>query len=250
MARCLLAACVVPAAWADEAAQVHLRGETIVYRGDLSDEANARVRALLDGGHAIRWLEITSGGGDIALGMDLGELVRDHALGVAVRDYCASSCANYVFPAGKRKRLPADSVVVWHGSAIQAGIDDIATMDFSQVERQMGRALGDEEKAALAAQAGLSAHFDGLRQRQEAFYAAIGVDPRVTVFGQDVGCDCEWTVPVEDMRRFGIDAVEAPDGYGAHLRPKGRAVALLRLEDYPDYAAGAGTPRPHAAAGE
>jgi len=238
------------AARAEEATSVHREGDAIVYRGAIAAEANARVAALLAEGDGVEWLQITSVGGEVNLGMDLGELVRAHGLNVRVDDYCASSCANYVFPAGRRKLLPRDSVVVWHGSAIQAGMGDLSTIDFSPMEAHLGRALSDSEKAAAAEEMGLSAYFDGLARRQAAFYADLGVDERVTVFGQDLACGCDWTIPVADMARFGITGVEAPEGYGSHLRPMGRTVELLRLDDHPDHArtidaarAGAGTPR-------
>jgi len=234
---CLLAACCAHAASADEGTRVHREDDAIVYRGEILPEANAQVRELLAGAIGIEWLRITSVGGDVRLGMDLGELVREHGLNVKVVDYCASSCANYVFPAGRRKLLPADSAVVWHGSAIQAGLGDLSTIDFSAVEKQRGHALSDDEKAEVAEQMGLTAYFDGVKRRQEAFYAAIGVDPRVTVFGQDLDCRCNWTIPVADMARFGITGVEAPDGYGSHLEPQGKRVVLLRLDDHPQYAA-------------
>lgn len=233
-------------AWAGEATTVQRQGDAIVYRGHLDAQANARVGELLqDGG--VRWLRITSGGGDINLGMDLGERVRAHGLDVHVVDYCASSCANYVFPAGARKRLPADALVVWHGSAIQQGVDDPAALDLADAERQIGRPLTVAERNA--AFESLRAYGQAARQRQAAFFARIGVDARVTVFGQEVGCDCEWTLAPEDMARFGITGVQAEPGYGSH-RPRGQDFALLRLADHPAYAAAVDATRAAGAATE
>lgn len=226
------------AATAKDQTVVERDGNAIVYRGEITQQANALVEALLAAGEGIEWLRINSVGGEVNLGMDLGDLVRGHGLDVKVVDYCASSCANYVFPAGRRKLLPADSVVVWHGSAIQAGIGALANIDFAPMEAHLGRTLSDEEKVAAAEEMGLTAYFDGLTRRQAEFYAAIGVDERVTVFGQDLDCGCDWTIPVEDMARFGITGIEAPEGYGSHLRPMGREVVLLRLDDHPRYAEG------------
>ena len=233
-----LAALLPVAAAADDQTVVARDGDAIVYSGAITQQGNARVEALLAAGEGIEWLRITSVGGEVNLGMDLGDLVRGHGLDVEVVDYCASSCANYVFPAGRRKLLPPDSVVVWHGSAIQSGIGALANIDFAPMEAHLGRTLSDEEKAAAAEEMGLTAYFDGLTRRQAEFYAAIGVDERVTVFGQALDCDCDWTIPVEDMTRFGITGIEAPQGYGSHLRPMGREVMLLRLDDYPRYAEG------------
>jgi hypothetical protein len=236
------------AAGADEGTSVHRDGDAIVYRGGIVAEANAQAARLLAEDEGIAWLHITSVGGEVDRGMDLGELVRDHGLNVKVVDYCASSCANYVFPAGQRKLLPADSVVVWHGSAIQAGLGDLSAIDFSAMEAHLGRSLSDSEKAAAAQEMGLTAYFEAIARRQADFYAALGIDERVTVFGQDIGCGCDWTIPVADMARFGITGVEAPDGYGSHLRPLGKTVSLLRLDDHPDHARRIDLARPAAGA--
>ena len=232
-----LAVLLPVAAAAGDQTVVEREGDAIVYRGAITQQGNALVEALL-ADEGIEWLRITSVGGEVNLGMDLGDLVRGRGLNVEVVDYCASSCANYVFPAGRRKLLPADSVVVWHGSAIQSGIGALANIDFAPMEAHLGRTLSDEEKAAAAEEMGLTAYFDGLTRRQAEFYAAIGVDERVTVFGQDLDCGCDWTIPTADMARFGITGIEAPQGYGSHLRPMGREVVLLRLDDHPRYAEG------------
>lgn len=226
---------------------VRREGDAIVYRGVLDAEANGRVRDLLAAG-GIRLLDIGSGGGDIELGMDLGELVRRHALDVRVDGYCASSCANYVFPAGRRKLLPADAVVIWHGSAIQADAGSASMIDFDEVAQVRGRPLDEAEKAAMIA--GFAAYGRAMRARQAAFYAELGVDERITVFGQDIGCGCDWTMPVADMARFGIDGIDADPGYGAGIAGLRKPVSMLRLDDHPAYAASidAGRVQPGASA--
>ena len=59
-----------------------------------------------------RLLKVTSSGGDITLGMELGEWVFRNGLDVEVVDHCFSSCANYVFTAGKAKYLNPDAVLM------------------------------------------------------------------------------------------------------------------------------------------
>ena len=226
---------ITTTASADDATRVTRDADAIVYVGDLSAAANREVHAILDAEPGVQWLHITSGGGEVNLGIDLGELVRARGLNVKVIDYCASSCANYVFPAGRRKLLPADAAVVWHGSTLQAGVGDPDSMDLTEAEAQLGREFTGEEKAQLAAQ--MRSYFAGITRRQEALYRALGIDPRITVFGQDIGCDCEWTISAADMARFGVTGVEAADGYGGHLTPKGKPIELLRLDDHPAYAA-------------
>ena len=65
----------------------------LVYRGSLSSEANKRVFELYD--KAIvkpQLLRITSEGGDVNLGMDLGEWIFRNQLDVEIVDHCFSSC--------------------------------------------------------------------------------------------------------------------------------------------------------------
>ena len=79
---------------------------TLVYRGALSEAANQRLFELyVKTKPRPRLLKVTSGGGDITLGMDLGEWVFQNGLDVEVVDHCFSSCANYVFTAAKAKYL-------------------------------------------------------------------------------------------------------------------------------------------------
>ena len=49
----------------------------------------------------------------------IGEWVFDHQLDVIVDELCFSSCANYIFTAGKNKIIGKDAIVGWHGSEQQ-----------------------------------------------------------------------------------------------------------------------------------
>ena len=58
--------------------------KTLIYDGPLSEEANTRAAELLKQSGQVDTLKITSRGGEIGLGMDLGKLVYDHQLNVEV----------------------------------------------------------------------------------------------------------------------------------------------------------------------
>ena len=194
---CLAAAAIVSACAARQpgvdTVVVRLTGDAIEYRGMLSDVSVAKVSALLMNNSGVRWLQIDSDGGDVELGMALGELVRDYRLNVrVVGDGCHSSCANYVFPAGDIKLIGAGALVSWHGSAIQR---DLGT-----------KASVDPELESL---------IDDLRARQHAYFEGLGLDERITIVGQDLDCNCAWTLSVTDMARFGLEGVEASAEYPA-----------------------------------
>ncbi len=99
--------------------QVAVQDHVLIYDGPLSPEANARAAELLKQSDKIDTLKINSRGGEIGLGIDLGNLVFDHQLNVEVGQYCFSSCANYVFPAGKVKYLNLRN----HGSSMEAVVN-------------------------------------------------------------------------------------------------------------------------------
>lgn len=58
---------------------------------------------------------ITSEGGVTESALAIAELIQSRGLNVVVRGYCLSSCANYIFIAGKSKDVEKDSLVGWHG---------------------------------------------------------------------------------------------------------------------------------------
>ncbi|BEM25138.1 hypothetical protein SME04J_35040 [Serratia marcescens] len=113
--------------------KVFTSGNKIFYSGDISESGYEKVHALanLD----ISTLVINSRGGDIVPGMKLGELVFDKKWNIQVQDYCFSSCANYIFPAGKTKYISKFSQLGWHGGATQQFNDDIVPKEKDDRER-------------------------------------------------------------------------------------------------------------------
>lgn len=176
----------------DAPTRVHRQGDTIVYTGPLSDAANRQVAALLDA--RTTTLRISSRGGEIGLGMDLGDLVFGRGLNVEVGAHCFSSCANYVFPAGKRKILRRHSLLGWHGGALQP-------MQF------------DDPKM----QAAYEVYVAQARQREAAYFQKIGVQQQSTVYGQrdefKAHADCVgWDYSPAAMAALGMRRIELADG--------------------------------------
>lgn len=216
-------------------AVVRTRGASLHYTGPITSEAVARARAVLEASPQVREVVVNSGGGDVEAGMDLGDMI--HARGLDVRvsgGLCMSSCANYVFTAGRRKTIEPGSLVIWHGSMLQEGMFE--KFDASTLVHPEGRPLTRRERRR--AEREVRRDFERVLRRQHGFYAKLGVDAAITVVGQRRGCACQWTLPVADMAAFGVRDVSAPDDYGL----AGYATAdfpweLLRLEDSPPRAA-------------
>src|SRR4051812_34885941 len=93
-------------------------GPTVVYDGLLNDAGLRQLAKILEA-DGIRELQITSGGGSVDAGIKVGNLVFDKGLDVIVAKSCLSSCANYVFTAGRRKQILPGAIVAWHGSVLQ-----------------------------------------------------------------------------------------------------------------------------------
>jgi hypothetical protein len=151
---------------------------------------------------ALRTLFIRSGGGEVGVSMEFGGWVHSRGLEVVVVDFCASSCANYVFPAGQSKRVLPGGVVAWHGNAHQLsatdGLDEmIERMHLSQ------DAAADERAKKLA-------YLAAMRANEDAFFASIGVSECICRVGNErLGARDFYSMSAADMRRFGIDGIAA-----------------------------------------
>lgn len=183
-------------------------------------------------------LVVHSPGGDTLAGMRLGEWVHRVGADVEVDTRCGSSCANYVFTAGARKRIRPGAIVYWHGSSEQWNFRE-RNARFVELESRAGRgeALDDDERAFVDANRGVVAHSERARAAQRALFRDLRVAEYLTRAGQEptfVGLS--WTLFPGDMKRFGVCGVEAPDGYAspeylARLRAAGIPVVRLALDE-------------------
>jgi len=202
----LLAACTAPPPRFEPG--VHVDGDWIIYRGEITAELNLAARALRDRHPSVRGIRISSNGGSIEPGMALGEWVLAAGLAVYVEDSCYSSCANYVFPAGRPKILAPRAMVAWHG----------ATRQWADADAMCREALDPESTPEPEYRACLD-RAEGLRQREARLFELLGVDPSFPVRGFEPGAnypfaptDVGWTYTLADMARLGLGPVEV-DGW-------------------------------------
>lgn len=181
--------------------------ETVYYTGALTAARNREFFGRVSG-MTVRRLVITSGGGEVEAGIALGLWVHDHGIDVEVPEHCLSSCANYVFPAGRHKTIRPGAVVAWHGNynhLVQTGLwqDDIA-----------GRVARHGEDAGTARR---RARGEAVRlaRLERDFFARIGVDEYLCWVGKQP----PYSVPnyyflaAGDMVRFGVRDVTVPPDY-------------------------------------
>jgi len=197
-----------------EPALVRVQGDTLYYTGNLSKASSAAFVAAVAGirrGQLTR-LVISSGGGDTIEGRHVGRWVRDMALVVEVDVICFSSCADYVFPAGRARVIRADAFVGWHGNERQ--FDVLAARTGVSVANQLATVppadVAPGPRAAFVQEALRSI---AVTQKDEAeFYASLGLDDAFAVcavgdvlekrpgYAGQIG----WGFSLADMARLGL----------------------------------------------
>lgn len=201
---------------------------TIALRGPIAEGDVDKLRLLASPGTTL--LRVNSDGGDAQAAMRLGRYLRRQQWDIAVDTVCAGSCALYVFPAARRKRIAADAVLALQESALMRAQASPAQLRRSLREAGVAAEDLDRETVALAAQlmeaAALEATFAAELGIAPAFYRdfaqvaaqADGVRQR---FPDQEAAVHWWPAAARLQRCYGIAGVEegmraarlASDGY-------------------------------------
>lgn len=199
-----------------EPAVVRVEADTVYYTGNFSEASSKAFDAAVQGiprGRITRMV-ISSGGGDTVAGRHVARWVRDMGVVVEVDVICFSSCADYVFPAGKARVIRADAFVGWHGNERQ--FDVIAArrgervVDQPQLRGILPEGLSPEQQRAFLEEVVRSM---AVTQKDEVdFYAQLGLSDAFAVCA--VGDDLEqrfgfagrkgWGFSIDDMARLGL----------------------------------------------
>lgn len=194
------------------AASVDVDENSESFAGQISVESVSRFESRIKD-KSVKWLHITSPGGDIEASLKLGKIVHQRQLNVYVDGVCASSCANYVFPAASMKVIGPNAIIGWHGGANSQSFDGI---DISSLQK-------DSPELVL---------LNKLRSLEIEFFRVINVSDRLVCAGDAnvVGPDViGWTMSIQSMRRFGLENVIAIPPKKIPLTPPGRSERLLVL---------------------
>ena len=192
-------------AHAADTTQVFVDRNELVYVGQLDDRANLRLFALYDGlKEKPVTLSIRSVGGPTGAGLVLGQWVREHKLDIKVMEYCLSSCANYVFPAGIRKIVSNFAVIGLHGG--------LASTEFSwdAGTQKILEGLPPDQRQAMMDKLMASIKEDA--NEEQAYLKRLGVRADYVTLGQqeryrhlyDDRNRVGWTYTLEDFARLGI----------------------------------------------
>lgn len=166
----------LPALAADvETTQIFVDNGQLEYVGHLDEAANGRLFDLyekLEKKPTV--LSIRSGGGEVNTGMALGAWVHAHKLDVRVMEFCLSSCANYVFPAGVHKTVSNFALIGYHGGPGKFHLDEKTQRMVDALAPAERKALMDDFARSIA----------GDRQREVTYFQAIGVRVDLSSLGQ------------------------------------------------------------------
>ncbi len=229
---------------------IRVEGSSVIYIGETNTAGYDKLTRLAEQG-SITELAITSPGGTVFWGIKIGELVYENSWDVHVRGLCFSSCANYVFPAGRNKVIEDGGIVGWHGSARQdyffaerngisvrklivdttagsllrsAAPDEVQFLDQVGFNRMVARFVAEQEMVI---------------ELERAFYERIGVDADISVYGHfpkrwaAIQGSGGWAFTLEDMAKFGLDNITY-EGSEAYPSDKARALYSLVLIEVDD----------------
>jgi hypothetical protein len=206
-------------------ADTRLEATTAFYEGSLSVEHNVSFFDMVDG-QPVRRLIITSSGGEVEAGIELGEWVYRHGIDVEVPDHCLSSCANYVFPAGRNKTILDGAMVAWHGNYHHLKATGLWLNDVSARMKHTGETL--EQATQQVRQ-----QMEHLVRLEHDFFAAIAVDQHLCWIGKmpPYNAPNYYYLSPQDMARFGLTQVRASVDYQASdLSRFSDLILFIRLE--------------------
>lgn len=217
------------------AADIYLQEEMVYYRGKITSKNVVRFMNIVQG-KTVRSLVITSTGGEINAGMDLGDWIFAKQINITIEDYCLSTCANYIFTAGYEKKILPRAIVAWHGNSFQkTGLSEADIREKTKLflqslppEKRQGLDVGSMVKKALQ-------EMRNNQTRERAFFDKIGVNGQVCLLGQNEDSKVAdfHILSVSDMKRFGINRVHVTSKYEdtnlARFNKKRERVRLIRL---------------------
>ncbi|KOC89263.1 hypothetical protein NG42_13110 [Winslowiella iniecta] len=173
----------------------------------------------------IRRLSINSTGGDVEAALKIARVIFEKKMDVEVRSLCASSCANYIFPAGQYKIIHDYSIIIWHGS----------------MNSPAERISFNENSGGMTKKEFLNLkEFKSFQREERQFYQKIGVDYRMP-FCPQLRKDFRKHYPegsfsysIQNMKKFGVENIffsESPSHWHNTMREKGVIFASYCKKD-------------------
>jgi len=178
-----------------------------LYKGELNPGHNLKFFQSI-AGQDIKKLIITSYGGEVEAGIELGRWVFDRGIEVIVSGYCFSSCANYVFTAGSRKVIQPGAVVAWHGNYHHLYQTGLWRDDVSARMKRTNETLKKAEEHVMQ-------EVRRLVNLEKSYFNTINVNQYICWVGKMPPYKTRnyFSMSANDMQFFGVDQVITPKDY-------------------------------------
>jgi hypothetical protein len=218
---------------------------TLTINGEITPQAFVEAREHLVGAATdLKKVVITSGGGNGPAALAIGMLIHRHNWDVEVGDICVSSCAIFIFPAGKKKYLNENSLLMFHGGPHQENMLEMV----SSFDREVAK-NGLPSAAVVLGQTGKEGHFSftpgnspaaeevldflsmkkdsnaverlgEFRAASDRFYQELGVNPVLGTYGQVGSYERLYKsykyggfiYRLDSLRRLGVSNIELKSG--------------------------------------
>ncbi|MCD2518940.1 hypothetical protein LQ564_21810 [Massilia sp. G4R7] len=164
-----LSSCLLLAgAHAAEVKRVDAR--TIAFDGSITAGDAAKLAQAWAPGTTL--LRVTSVGGSSEEAMIMGRFIHDKGLDIEIVRGCASSCANYMFPAARHKTITPGAILGYHGTGY---LTELAGVDSLREDLLAGGMAPDEVKKQLP---GLHDYVVRIARMEQEFTRYIGLNPQ------------------------------------------------------------------------
>ncbi len=165
---------------------------------------------------------VTSDQGDFTSGIQMGLWIAAKNLTITVPDHCTSICANFIFVAGRNKKLGQHGMVIWRGGVYQRSIakqiQQIA--DNNSVLTRLQWILGNDikchpEETREDCIERFNLLFSYLRFAETFYYHSLNLDANLPYYGQlprnrrnidPINYQGFYYTP-EDMKKMGVNAL-------------------------------------------
>lgn len=164
-----LSSCLLLAT-AHSAEITRIDAHTLLLKGGIERGDDAKLKQMYAPGTTL--LKVRSVGGDSEAAILMGSFIHDKNLDLEVEVGCASSCANYLFPAARHKFIPAGAVLGFHGTMYLTALAGAEEMRKQMVASGM---LPDEVEKQLP---GMVEYINRIARLESEFTARIGVSPQ------------------------------------------------------------------------
>lgn len=183
----------------DNLAEVETDGPLLIIDGYIDQSTVDRIRQLsVD--HNFSKVRVNSPGGDPLANIQLGGWIHRQELDIEVYEQCLHSCANYLFTAAQEKTIHPGAIVAWSGGALE----ESWTQQWQDYLIPGVRHVVEQ-------------YLDRFLRREIRFFERVGVDQRITVYGQEDESSCMsddmkgFYYSVPDLLSMGVYDVNTPE---------------------------------------